>query len=194
MIKSSLLKQSCCLMLALSGKDEYTGTHSKRVELLALKIGMKCGLTLRELIVLRAAAKLHDVGKISIPDRILLKPSSFDEDEWAVMKTHAEFGEKICETIPHQDGKVMATIIRHHHEYFNGDGYPDALSGERIPVSARIISVVDSYDAMATARPYHKSRSHQEVMEILRSESGKKIDPYMLGHLESVIEHSEFMA
>jgi len=182
-----LLTQTSCLGIALRERDSYTEDHASRVEILSHKLGIECGLSSRELYVLRGAAKLHDIGKIGIPDRVLLKYGSLETDEWEVMKTHSELGERICQSIAHQDAEQIAGIVRHHHEHFNGGGYPDALSGEDIPICSRIISIVDSYDAMKTARPYHSARTHHEVMEIIENECGKKTDPTVYKYFRSII-------
>lgn len=186
-----LLSQTSCLGIALRERDPYTEDHVNRVEVLSHKLGIKCGLSSRELRILRGAAKLHDIGKIGIPDRVLLKSGSLEADEWEIMKTHSELGERICESIDHQDAELVASIVRHHHEHFNGGGYPDRLSGEGIPICSRIIAIVDSYDAMKTARPYHDALTHNEVMEIIENESGQKNDPMVYKHFQSIITGRE---
>jgi len=186
-----LLRQSMCLGVALKERDEYTEVHSSRVEELSAELGKRCRLTGQEIVLLRNAARLHDVGKIAIPDRILLKPTSFEPDEWEIMKTHAEIGQKICDAINHKDAGQVGLIVRHHHESFGGAGYPDGLSGEAIPICSRIIAVVDSYDAMTTTRPYHQPRVHHQVMGIIASECDKKIDPYVFAHFEAIMTRSE---
>jgi len=186
-----LLKQSMCLGVALKERDEYTEVHSGRVEELSAQLGKRCHLSSQEIVLLRNAARLHDVGKIGIPDRILLKPTSFEPDEWEIMKSHTVLGQKICETINHKDATQVGLIVRHHHESFGGAGYPDGLAGEAIPICSRIIAVVDSYDAMTTARPYHQPRGHHQVMGIIASECGKKIDPYVFAHFEAIMTRSE---
>ena len=189
-----LLKQSVSLAVALGERDAYTAIHSGRVEALSAELGARCGLSSAEIFTLRTAAKLHDVGKIGIPDRILLKQSSFEPAEWKIMQTHSIIGQRICEMINHKDAKQVAHLVRHHHENFDGSGYPDQLAGEDIPISSRIIAIVDSYDAMSTVRPYHQPRSHMQVMEIINSEVGRKIDPYILSHFEVIITHNSHRA
>lgn len=186
---TTLLRQSDCLDVALEERDEYTGVHCGRVEALSVQLGRRYQLDERDLVLLRMAAKLHDVGKIGIPDRILLKPGKLDPDEWEIMKSHTELGQQICEAIPHQDATRVGTIVRHHHECIDGSGYPDRLSGEYIPIQSRIITLVDCYDAMTTARPYHQPRPHEHVMEILRSESGQKIDSLVFWHFQNMMNH-----
>ena len=187
-----LLEQSDCLNVVLKARDAYTQQHSSRVEGMSMTIGRRCGLDEDQLELLRISAKLHDIGKIGIPDRILLKPARFEPDEWEVMKTHAALGQEFCNALPHDDGEAVGRIVRHHHEFFDGQGYPDGLSGEDIPIASRIITVTDSYDAMTTTRPYHAPRSHAQVMKILSDESGIKLDPYVFRHFVSVVSQSEY--
>jgi HD-GYP domain-containing protein (c-di-GMP phosphodiesterase class II) len=182
-----LLTQTSCLNIALRERDPYTEDHASRVDVMSRQLGIKCGLSSHELNLLKGAAKLHDIGKIGIPDRILLKFGSLDADEWEVMKTHAELGERICLSIAHRDAEQIASIVRHHHEYYNGAGYPDGLAGEAIPICSRIISIVDSYDAMKTARPYHRARTHQEVMAVIDQESATKTDTLIYRYFKSII-------
>lgn len=192
--RALLLQETECLVVALDTRDAYTSIHCSRVEALSLLLGQRCRLSDDELDLLRIAAKLHDIGKIGIPDRILHKPGCFDPDESEIMKTHTILGESICGALPHEDSKEIADAVRHHHEDFDGKGYPDGLSGEAIPVAARVITIVDGYDAMTTLRPYHHPRAHTVVMEMLADGSGHKIDPYIFGHFERVIAHSEYRA
>lgn len=188
------LQESQCLDIALNVRDAYTGAHCDRVEAMCLEVGRRCALDRQALELLRIAAKLHDIGKIGIPDRILLKPGKLDPDEWEIMKTHSVLGAEICAAVPHEHASEAASIIRHHHESYDGRGYPDGLSGEDIPIAARIITIIDGYDAMTTTRPYHQSRNHETVMAILDSERSGKIDPYILAHFEKVIARSEHRA
>jgi HD-GYP domain-containing protein (c-di-GMP phosphodiesterase class II) len=186
----SLLRDSECLDIALNVRDTHTGMHCSRVEGICMEMGRRFKLSKRELELLRVAARLHDVGKIGIADHILLKPGRFEPDEWEVMQAHAVMGEEICVTLPHPDAGEVARIVRHHHEGFSGQGYPDKLAGEAIPFSSRIISVVDAYDAMTTTRPYHPSRDHDTVMTIMASERGIKTDPYIFDRFAALIADS----
>jgi HD-GYP domain-containing protein (c-di-GMP phosphodiesterase class II) len=190
----ALLAHTKCLLIALEERDAYTDGHCSRVEGLCMQIGIEHGMNDEDLALLWSAARLHDVGKIGIPDRILLKPGNFDQDEWEIMNSHAALGERICSVMPHENADLVSTFVRHHHESFDGTGYPDALVGTQIPIFSRIISVADCYDAMTTTRPYHSPRSHAEVMTILRDECGKKIDPDIFEVFAKVIVTSEFKA
>ncbi len=154
-IYNSLLKYTKALSVALGYRDLLTRLHSERVRGLSAAIGKSCGLSRKEFNTLNIAASFHDIGKIGIPDHILLKPSKLDEDEWQIMKQHSEIGEKIILSIDLEGAPQAARLIRHHHEHYDGRGYPDKLSGEDIPICSRIISIADSYDAMAVTRSYH---------------------------------------
>ncbi len=189
----NLLAHTSCLGIAMSERDAYTQDHANRVEVLSHQLGIKCGLSSHELKLLSCAAKLHDVGKIGIPDQILFKPGKFETHEWEVMKTHSELGQRICESIAHEQAGKVALIVRHHHENFDGCGYPDRLSGENIPICSRIIAVVDSYDAMRTTRPYHVAHTYQQTMEALENDNGKKIDPTVYKYFRSIISSVEAM-
>ena len=182
------------LSVALGYRDLLTQRHSERVESLSGDIGIRCGLSGNEIIVLKIAASFHDIGKIGIPYHILLKPAQFDEAEWREIKQHSEIGERILASTELEGSQQAARVIRHHHEHYNGSGYPDGLSGEKIPICARIISIADSYDAMAVSRPYHRAKKHSEVMDILREETGDKHDPQLMQVFCEIIERSDFRA
>lgn len=189
--RALLLQQSNCLNIVLHARDSYTHAHSSRVEGLSLALGGECGLDASELELLRIAAMLHDIGKIGIPDHILLKPARLEPEEWEIMKTHATIGQDFCNAIPHEDSHAVGRVVRHHHESFDGSGYPDGLSGEAIPIASRIIAIADSYDAMTSARPYHRPRTHDQAMRILVAETGQRTDPYIFRRFEAVIKDSE---
>ncbi|OEJ68127.1 HD-GYP domain-containing protein [Magnetovibrio blakemorei] len=193
-IFNTLLKYTKALSIALGYRDILTRLHSERVNGLSMKIGEYCGLAKNEANILNIASSFHDIGKIGIPDHILFKPSQFDEDEWEIMKKHSEIGEKIMVGTELEGSQQAALLIRHHHEHYNGMGYPDKLIGEKIPVFSRIISIADSYDAMAVTRSYHHARTHSEIMVILHEESGKKHDPELMRVFCKIIESSAFRA
>ncbi|KAB2926718.1 MAG: HD domain-containing protein [Dechloromonas sp.] len=178
------------LTVALGERDHHTRQHSERVVGLALELGRHIELSACELDLLALGAQFHDLGKIGIPDQILRKPAPFEEDEWACMKQHATIGERIILAIADDRSPEVARIVRHHHERFDGAGYPDGLSGTSIPLLARIVSLTDSYDAMAVSRPYQRARQHMAVMDILNSEAGSKHDPDLVHAFCSVIEKS----
>lgn len=178
------------LAVALGERDDHTLRHSERVVELSVELGRHIELSERELELLSLGAQFHDLGKIGIPDQILRKPASFEATEWECMKQHAVIGERIILAIGDDKSPDVARIVRHHHENFDGSGYPDGLRGEEIPLFARIVALADNYDAMAVSRPYHKARRHQAVMDILSSEAGSKHDPDLLHAFRRVIERS----
>jgi response regulator RpfG family c-di-GMP phosphodiesterase len=180
------------LAVALGYRDPLTRLHSERVRDLCEAIGIRFGLGNSELEALKIAASFHDIGKIGIPDHILLKPSAFNQDEWEVMKKHAEIGADIIAATDIEGAQQASVVIRHHHEHFDGSGYPDGLRGDRIPVCARIISIADSYDAMAVTRTYHDAKTHPEVMAIMQQETGKKHDPELMQIFCAIIDSDEF--
>ncbi len=178
------------LSKALDEKDAITRRHCERVIALAEAFGRHCGLAAEEIWHLKLAAALHDVGKIGIRDAVLMKPGKFDEDEWREMQSHSQRGQRIVAAIAVDGADGIALAIRHHHEDFAGTGYPDGLRGEDIPFIARMIAVVDSYDAMGEPRPYHPKRGHDEIMGVLESERGGRFDPWLLTRFAEMIERS----
>jgi response regulator RpfG family c-di-GMP phosphodiesterase len=190
----ALYEYTQALAAALGHRDVLTRLHSDRVLGLSEEIAVAFGLTKEDLAVLKISALFHDIGKIGIPDSILLKPSKHDAAEWEKMKEHSAIGENIMSAIKIEGASRAAKNIRHHHEYYNGLGYPDKLIGENIPICSRIISIADSYDAMAVTRSYHKARTHSEIMSILQSETGVKHDPNLMRIFCKIIESSKFKA
>lgn len=191
-IFTALLKYTKGLSVALAYRDLLTRLHSERVRGLSMQIGESYGLSINELNILNIAASFHDIGKIGIPDHILLKPSKLDETEWETMKQHSEIGEEIILSTELDGSQPAAKLIRHHHEHYNGMGYPDKLSGEDIPICSRIITIADSYDAMAVTRSYHQAQTHLEIMAILHEETGIKHDPELMRVFCKIIESSEY--
>jgi HD-GYP domain-containing protein (c-di-GMP phosphodiesterase class II) len=193
-IYRALNKYTKSLSVALGYRDLLTRLHSERVLALSEEIGMRCGLSENEFGILKIAASFHDIGKIGIPDHILLKPASFEDSEWEVMKQHPIMGEKIIASTKLEGSHQSALIIRQHHEHYDGLGYPDGLSGDDIPICSRIIAIADAYDAMAVTRSYHQARTHSEIMEIMRSETGKKFDPHLMHIFSEIIKSSKLKA
>jgi putative two-component system response regulator len=154
---------------SIEGKDPYTKGHCERLADLSSRLGKSMGLGAEEITALRRAGSLHDIGKIAVPDAILLKPGPLTPEEAAVMKTHPEVGEKIC--APLRTLRHVLPIIRHHHEKMDGTGYPDGLRGERIPMAARILQIVDVYDALTTERPYRRALVRADALRTLRAEA-----------------------
>lgn len=174
-----LIERSTASLEALSAtvdaRDEYTAGHSRRVRDISLAVGREMGLSDQDLEALGQAALLHDIGKIGIPDAILLKPDRLTRTEWLVMKNHAEEGAQIIERLGFLAEIVPA--IRHHHERFDGQGYPAGLSGDAIPRSARIIHVADSIDAMTSDRVYRTALPSEVLISKLRAGAGTDFCP-----------------
>lgn len=166
------------LARALEAKDDETEGHSERVTAYALRLGRALGLRREALEDLRRGALLHDLGKIGIPDAVLRKPGPLTEEEKALMRTHPLIGDRILEGLPALQG--ARGVVRHHHERFDGRGYPEGLQGEEIPLLARIFAVVDAYDAMTSDRPYRRALSHGEALAAIAREAGKQFDPQVV--------------
>jgi HD-GYP domain-containing protein (c-di-GMP phosphodiesterase class II) len=180
------------LSVALGYRDLMTRLHSERVRDIATAMGMRCSLPAKTRDALMLAASFHDIGKIGIPDQILMKPGPFTAEEWEEMKTHSEIGEKIIASVEIEGSDQAAKVIRHHHEFFNGGGYPDGLAGEDIPICSRIITIADNYDAMAVTRSYHRARPHGQILAIMHEETGVKLDPDLMAIFHEVIESEPF--
>jgi putative nucleotidyltransferase with HDIG domain len=155
------------------------------VQQLALAVGRELGLSHAELDLLGHAALFHDIGKLAIPDSILLKPASLTPDEWSLMQRHAEEGARIIDRLGFLNDAVPA--IRHHHERFDGTGYPDRLQGEDIPLGARIIHVADALDSMLTTRIYRAARPAAEALQELRRAAGTQFCPRCVSALERIL-------
>ncbi len=162
--------ESVLLTLARSieGKDPYTEGHCERLSDYASRLGRQLGLTDAEVESLDRAGILHDIGKVAVPDAILLKEGPLTAEEWTVMRKHPVTGEHICGPI--QSFRLVLPIIRHHHERYDGSGYPDGLAGEEIPMTARVLQVVDVYDALTSERPYKAALSPLRALETMRAE------------------------
>jgi diguanylate cyclase (GGDEF)-like protein/putative nucleotidyltransferase with HDIG domain len=177
------------LSATVDARDAYTAGHSRRVQQLALAIGRELGLSPAELDLLGQAALFHDIGKLAIPDAILLKPSTLSSEEWTLMQRHADEGARIIDRLGFLGDAVPA--IRHHHERWDGAGYPDALVGEEIPLGARIIHVADALDSMLTNRIYKAARPAGEALDELRRGAGSQFCPRTVGALERLLEGEE---
>jgi HD-GYP domain-containing protein (c-di-GMP phosphodiesterase class II) len=180
--------------VALDERDHVTARHCSRVAGLSLELGAACSLSQRDLHILRTAAAFHDVGKIGIPDTVLLKVTRFTEDDWAVIKTHSAKSQRIILAADLDDGDAIGLIARHHHERYDGAGYPDGLVGEAIPIMARIIAVADTYDAMARTRVYRRGLPHDRIMRVLYDEQGRQHDAYLFQKLVKIMTTSRYKA
>ena len=159
----------CTLGLSVESRDPYTEGHCERLAGNASNLGRHIHLDEEEIVALRRGGYLHDLGKIAVPDEILKKGANLTPEEWAIMKRHPITGENICR--PLKSLRFVLPIIRSHHEHFDGSGYPDALEGRDIPLLARILQVVDVYDALRTARPYKPALSHDQAALTMRDEA-----------------------
>ena len=173
------------LSATVDARDSYTAGHSRRVQQLALAVGRELGLSHAELEVLGHAALFHDIGKLAIPDSILLKPASLTPDEWSLMQRHADEGARIIDRLGFLNDAVPA--IRHHHERWDGTGYPERLKGEEIPLGARIIHVADALDSMLTTRIYRAARPAAEALGELRRAAGTQFCPRTVAALDRIL-------
>jgi HD-GYP domain-containing protein (c-di-GMP phosphodiesterase class II) len=162
------------LAAALEARDPYTYGHARRVARHATAVAKRMGLPRAEVARIRTAASVHDVGKVEIPLEIVQKPGSLSDEEFAAVKRHSAAG---AELVADLGDEKLTRIVRHHHERFDGSGYPDGLAGERIPLGARIIAVADTFDAITSTRPYRPARPHKEALKLLSSEAGAQLDP-----------------
>ncbi len=166
---------------ALEAKDKYMRGHSRRVSGYALAIGKRLGMDSGTLEQLSLAAFLHDLGKLGTPEQLIQKPGALNEDEQAIMRLHPELGSRMLAGVPEME--EIKAAVRHHHENFDGSGYPDGLEGEQIPLKARIIRVADAYDALTSPRSFRKPFSHEEAIEQLRKKVGTFFDPEVVNIL-----------
>ncbi|RHV45634.1 HD-GYP domain-containing protein [Lachnospiraceae bacterium OM04-12BH] len=177
-----------CITGALDAKDAYTAGHSQRVSEMALKVCELIGLKKKDILKIHIAAHLHDIGKIGIPDAILNKEGRLTDEEFEIMKTHSAIGAGILSKS--KSLSEFSDIVLHHHERFDGKGYPDGLKGEKIPVGARIIAICDSIDAMTSNRRYRKALGFDVCYQEIEKNLGKMYDPiigqYVLDHFDKV--------
>ncbi|HUN90293.1 MAG TPA: HD domain-containing phosphohydrolase [Terriglobales bacterium] len=175
------------LALSVESRDPYTAGHCERLSEYASELGEYLGLSDDELVALRRGGYLHDLGKITVPDEILKKGSNLTAAEWAVMRQHPVAGESICR--PLKSLRDVLPIIRHHHEHWNGSGYPDGLKEEEIPLLARILQVADVYDALRTARPYKPALSYEEAARVMHKEAESGLwDPGLVERFFEMLE------
>jgi HD-GYP domain-containing protein (c-di-GMP phosphodiesterase class II) len=162
------------LMSAVEAKDDYTASHEQDVADLTERVALRLGLNSSRACDVRHAALLHDVGKVAIPSEILLKPAPLTDEEWVVMRSHADVGGSLVERIP--AFAHLAPAVRASHERWDGGGYPDGLAGEQVPLAARIIAACDTYEAIVTDRPYRPARLPAEAAVELRRVAGTQLD------------------
>lgn len=174
------------LARSIEGKDPYTYGHCERLAEYSARLGERLDLPEDQITALRRAGIVHDVGKIAVPDAILLKPGRLTPDEWTIIREHSVVGERIC--APLKSFRLVLPIIRHHHEKLDGSGYPDGLRGEAIPITARVLQIVDVYDALTTERPYKKAFSITGALQIMKEEVARGWwDPKVFDQFERLI-------
>ena len=175
------------LARAAEARDGTTGIHIEHVRDLASSLASAIGLPHGEVDEIAWSAMLHDVGKIRVPDRVLLKPSRLDEEEWAIIRQHPAWGEELLKG--HEGFALARQIARWHHEDWAGTGYPDRLRGDAIPLAARIVRIVDVYDALRSERPYKTAWTHERALDELRAMAGRGLDPALTSVFLELPEH-----
>jgi putative two-component system response regulator len=174
------------LARSIEGKDPYTHGHCERLAEYSASLGEHVGLAEEQITALRRAGVVHDIGKIAIPDSIILKPTALSAEEWKVMREHPVVGERIC--APLKSFRGVLPIIRHHHEKCDGSGYPDGLCREAIPITARVLQVVDVYDALTTVRPYKPAFSITDALQTMKLEVARGWwDPQIFDQFERFV-------
>lgn len=177
-LERAYLETALALAKTIDTRDSYTGAHSDRISDLAVAVAREMQLSEEETYALRLGARLHDIGKIGVPDEILRKSGALDEAEWTLMKRHPEIGAEILSLVrPLQN---VIPIVKYHQEHFDGSGYPEGLKGAAIPLGARILAVVDAFSAMTDDRAYRKGRSVEEAIAELRAFGGTQFDPQVV--------------
>ena len=171
------------LARAVDMRDDYTGRHSALVGELARRVGERLGITGDEITLLECAARLHDIGKLGVPDTILRKPGPLDEGEWAIMRRHPEWGADMVSSVPGLE--AIGSLVGAHHERWDGAEYPDGLAGEAIPLASRVISVCDADEAMVSRRPYRASLSARRALRELVDGAGSQFDPQVVAAVEA---------
>jgi len=167
-------------------RDPHVLGHSKQVSSYAAAIAGGMKLNARQVELIRKGALLHDIGKLGIPEDILAKPARLTTEEYEVIKRHAVLGAELVEKSPSL--RALIPIIRHHHEHFNGNGYPDKLKGNQINIEARIVAVADAIEAMSSDRPYRKALSPRNVISELKKHAGSQFDPLIVDKVLSMVE------
>ncbi|GAA5173813.1 HD domain-containing protein [Niveibacterium umoris] len=192
--KAMPLEHARTLLAGLSERVADCYEHADRVVSLAERIAQRLGLPERDIAQVRLAAELHDLGKVDIPPDVLASPQTLDRDAWETMKSHTVLGERILADSGDPALIAIAPYVRHHHECVSGNGYPDGLVGEQIPLVSRIIAVADAYDAMAERRPYRDAKSHQRIIEVMTGEVGIRWDPEVFAAFLAVVKSDRALA
>lgn len=174
-LKSSYLATVEALLECLNNKDTYTGKHSQRVAYFATRLAEEIGLCEEDIQNIQIAGYLHDIGKIGIPETILLKPDKLTEDEWDIVRKHPEFSENIV--MPLNLSNEVKQMVRQHHERYDGTGYPDKISGTQILLGARILAIADAYEAMTAERPYRRAFTEEKALQEILGNAERQFDP-----------------
>ena len=172
--------------MRLAEKDEYTEGHTRRVALRAVLVGEELGLAPNRLRILATGGLLHDIGKLSVPDEILKKPGSLDDDEFAVIKRHPEWGHKLLGELGGFSDSVRRLVLDHH-ERLDGGGYPNGRTASQLGIETRILTVCDVYDALLSVRVYRDAWTHEKAMGLLHEQTGAAFDPACVRALERVL-------
>jgi putative two-component system response regulator len=174
------------LALSIEAKDPYTKGHCDRLSFYSEAIGRRLGMPHEQCVALRRAGVVHDIGKIGVPERVLIKTGPLNAEEWVTMMQHPIIGERICS--PLKSFRPVLPIIRHHHEKLDGSGYPDGLKGDQIPLTARVLQITDIYDALITDRPYRRALSHDVAVATMRDEAKRGWwDSSLIDELETLV-------
>jgi putative two-component system response regulator len=184
-----LFKALKALMRALEAKDTYSSGHSHRVANLAMLVAEELNLKDEDRYTLQLAAFMHDIGKIGMPDSILKKAASLEDYELRKAKAHPVIGSKIIGEI--EELSEVASIIRHHHESYDGEGYPDGLKGEAIPLFSRILAILDAYEALVSDRVYRKAVDDQKALKVIKKSAGSQFDPFLVEIFYQVINRAK---
>jgi putative two-component system response regulator len=178
------------LARSIEGKDPYTLGHCERLSDYCASLGEHLGLAEEQIGALRRAGVVHDIGKVAVPDSILLKPARLTEEEWKLVREHPVVGERIC--APLKSFRLLLPIIRHHHEKFDGSGYPDGLKGDAIPLTARVLQIVDVFDALTTVRPYKPAFSTADTLRTMKEEVARGWwDPHVFEEFDRLVRSSD---
>jgi len=178
------------LARSIEARDPYTGGHCERISNYSERLGRRMGLPEEQIVALRQGGIVHDIGKIAVPDTILLSPGKLTPAEWEIMREHPKIGESICK--PLSSLRLVLPIIRHHHERLDGSGYPDGLKGDQIPLTARIMTIVDIYDALTVRRSYRNASPPEEALGIIEQEVRKGWrDPYIFAEFRNLLATSD---